>query len=363
MTILILILFAVLAGLIVYALYTMGFLQDMDFLKIKVKGNALPSPEDEIIKLNKQLNSLRKELDKLQVESAAYKKEAERAQRNEMELQEQLLKHKEWTSADKERLERIESQNTETRSEFIKRESELKDEFTKNISLTKEAAVLKKTIQELEEDKKAKLNEIMAFRARVDKYEEDIKKHLKTITEYKIREEKSEFINKDIYNKLKEDYDKLLKEYTGEYGKIERELEVKERRIQQLLMEKVQARQEGAIVAPKPAEPAQPSAIEEKKEVPKEAPAAEQVAPAAAEQVVLPKAPEKPELPAEQPVQEVVPPPQEPPEPAPVEEKPIEQPKEEKPAHEVQQAAPKEKPKPKFNLDKLRNIGIMAHID
>ena len=95
MTLIIFILFGILAALLVYALYAMGFLQDVE-MKIRCKSSKpIPYAEDEATKLSRQLNSLRKELDKQIADYTALKKEAERAQRNELELQEQILKHKE----------------------------------------------------------------------------------------------------------------------------------------------------------------------------------------------------------------------------------------------------------------------------
>jgi elongation factor G len=336
MTLLLFILFGVLAVFLIYALYTMGFLQEVETI-IRGKDKAASTPEDEITKLNRQLNSLRKELDKQITEYTALKKEADRAQRNELELQGEILKQKEWTSTDKDRSERLESQSAELKNEFIKKEEELKEEFSKNILLGKEIEELKNKIKEFEEDKKAKLNDIMALKAHMDKYEEEIKKHLKSIADYKTKEEKSEFIAKDIYNKLKEDYDRLLKEYNEEYNKLEKELEVKERNIQQLLLEGV-ARKQEAMLQPqppqeKPAIPSEPTPAPTE-EKPKESP-------------VQPPAEAKEEAPpAAEPAVTAEPPQEEPPA-----------------AAEEEAAAPKEIPKPKFNLEKLRNIGIMAHID
>jgi len=340
MTFIFIILFAALAGLVTYALYTMGFLQELD-AKIRGKPKPAPisSPQDEISKLTKQLNAVRKELERQQADSASYKKEADRAQRKELELQEEILKHKEWTGADKERLERIESQSIELRNQFLGKEEELKEQFSKNVALLKEIETLKNTIKGFEDEKKARQNDVMALKARIDTYEAEIKKHLKTIEEYKINEEKSEFISKDLYNKLKEDYDKLLKEYTQEYAKLEKESEIKERRIQQLLLDKVARKQEGAIEQPKA--PAREAAPVQEKEAAKE-----------------PKEPvkEPPKEPQEKIEQQAQPPPKEEPAPPPEPEKPAE------PQPPPAQAQ-KEIPKPKYKLEKLRNIGIMAHID
>ena len=352
MTLLLAILLIVLVVLIIYALYTMGFLQDIDPKK-KGKDKDIELKEQDILKLNRQINSLRKTLEQQRSEHAALEKVADRAQRNELDLQEQLLKQKEWVSADKDRQEKSAEENIEFKKELINKEKELKEEFTKNVALDREIRDLKNTIRGFEEDKKDRLNEIMALKAHIDKYGQQIEGHLKAIKEFKLKEEKSEFISKDIYNKLKEDYDKLLREYTDEYANLEKELELKEKQVQQLLVGKVMSRQEQIQTEQKSAAEIQVS--------PKQ------------EQTVVeePKAKEKVrEPPAEQRQDAEHPPPEQAEQQAPSqikEEEQVEPPKEEvvleKQLEQAEIKKEKEIPTPKFDLSKLRNIGIMAHID
>ena len=106
-----------------------------------------------------EINSLRKELDKIRAEYTGIKKEAERAQKKELELQEQILKQKEWTQADKDKLDRTVSQNVEVKNELLEKEKELKIEFSKNVGLNKQLKDLNQKIQELEKDKKEKFDE------------------------------------------------------------------------------------------------------------------------------------------------------------------------------------------------------------
>ena len=131
MTVVLVTLLVALFSLVVFALYEMGFLQDP--LKKKTKDKEDKDMQDEESeKFNRQLNSLRKEMERLRVEHAAATKEAERAQKKEMELQGQLIKQKEWSQADKDKFERATAQSTEIKNELIKKEKELKEEFSKN---------------------------------------------------------------------------------------------------------------------------------------------------------------------------------------------------------------------------------------
>jgi len=359
MTIVLIILLVGLISLIAYALYTMGFLQEPSKRKVKIaEGKSQQEKNSEIF--NKQLNSLRQELEKLRVEHAASAKEAERAKRNEEELQEQLLKQKEWAQADKDKFEKNTFQNVELRNELIKREKGLKDEFSKNVALGKDVRDLSERVQELDKEKRERFDEAMAFKAHLEKSKEEIVKHLKTIGEFKKKEEKSEFISKDIYSKLKQDYDKLLKEYTEEYAKIEKELDAKEKQVLQWKAEQVKVKQEEEVV-----EPVRPKSEEvepedkpvEQKEVLAEKPEQKQEA---VEQSSTP------EPIAQQPTQEPQQVAEEAPAQPPAEQKEevsLGQPPEETREEEPAAAKEKEIPKPRHDLADLRNIGIMAHID
>jgi len=344
MNIVLIVLLVGLVSLIVYALYTMGFLQDPK--KIKAKADQGIQDQESII-FDKQLKSLRKELDKLRAEHAAAIKEAERAKRREMELQEESIKHKEWTQADKDKFEKTISQNTEIKNELIKREKELKEEFSKGVALGKDIRDLSERIQELEKEKRERFDEAMALKAHLEKDQEEIQKHLKTIKTFKKKEEESEFISKEIYNKLKQDYDKLLKEYTQEYAKLEKELEIKEQQVLQWKAQQVKEKQEEEVAEPTAS--IQPVAADpqQAKEPAPEKPAEEKVEP-------------QQEPDAEEPQKET------PPEQKPEEQ--TQQPVEETAAEAAQPAEPQEAkekviPQPKHNLEDLRNIGIMAHID
>jgi len=374
MTVVLTILLLVLVSFIIYALYTMGFLQELQVKKKgKDKGQIVSQGQDTII-LNKQINSSKKALEKQQIEYVALKKEADRAQRNELELQEKLLKQKEWTESDKNRQDRAVEQNIQLKNELVEKEKELKKEFTKNVDFNKEVRDLKQKVKEFEEDKKEKFNEIMALKAHIDKYGQQIQGHLKTIENFKIKEEKSEFISKDIYNKLKEDYDKLLKEYTDEYAKLEKELDFKEKHVKRLLLEQADKRQE-QVLEEKSQQPEEKEPVQQE-EVVTEKPGGEQKVEEEQEQKEGEGQPaqeqpqqeqqaseveEKEQIEAQQIVKEQLQSIAEPQEKIQTEEKIGEkQPEQKEPHEEIKE---KEIPTPQFDLSKLRNVGIMAHID
>lgn len=346
----ILILGICLVALVAYGLYAMGFLQDALHKKSKDKeGKEAKDPEKE--KFDKQLNSLRKELERVRTEHAALSKEVVRAQQNETALQEQLIKHKEWTQADKDKFEKTLTQHAEIKNELIKKEKELKEEFSKSVALGKNIRDSSERIQELEKEKIEQHDELMALKAQIDNDKQEIQKHLQTIEKFKKREEESEFISKEIYNTLKQDYDKLLKEYTEEYAKIEKELDIKEKQLTQLKAEQVKAKQEQEVQEPQALPKTEEAGSQETKEpeqkesVTAEEPSVEQKA----EPQPIPEPSTQEPLKEQPQVEEAV-------------EAPPPEPEEVKPS-ETQEPKATEAPKPKHSLEDLRNIGIMAHID
>jgi len=391
---------AILVGFITYALYTMGFLSEpfKKVLKISPTGR---SPEEQEDIRQKQLNALKRNLEKLENDYRALEKETQRAQKNETDLQEQLLKQKEWTQSDKDKFEKNASELGEIKNELLEKENELKEVFSQNVTLSQELRDTKNKVQNLEEEKRAKIDDIMILKGRVEKAEQDILEQLRIINEFKKKEEKSEFISKDIYNELKESYDKLLKEYTEEYAKLEKELEHKERKLSQIASEKIVSHQKEMEPPNKepvaPEEPEQveaPAPVEEKpaevlaEEKPIEVKPAEVVPEVKLEEKPVEAKPAEvvPEkkpveiVPEVKPVEPEIVKPVEPPAPAEIPVPPVEEPvKEEKVEEPVVAEAPAEKveevaevklskkseeiPKPQIALDMVRNIGIMAHID
>lgn len=316
-------------AIIIYALYCV-FSPSQEIQPAPRQTKKEPSDTQELQHYNKQklkqeIVSLQEKLEKVNTDYNSLQQQLEAVNKKEAQLQEELKRRDEWVSRSDEALSKVKAENLELRNNFIAKEQELREEFTQKMSLEREIRELSAKIESLEEEGKDKADQIEAQKHQLDRRNKEIKVHSDAIAELKKKEQISEWVPKSEFSKLNE-----------EYTELEKELEQKEERLKTLAQEIVRLREQLA---------GRESLVEVEKTETEEKPVA-------AEPVI--------EEPAAQPP--VI---EEPPQ-APAVEAPLE-----KPAAESQELkeeeiiVPEEKPRPlpPIDLAKVRNIGIIAHID
>ena len=284
---------------------------------------------------------LRDELEKTKSSSLDIQKELDVARKAQAELQEELARRQEWVAKAEETLNKTKEENLTLQNKFVAKEKELQQEFAKGVNSTKEIRELKDKLAATDEDSKDKTDKIESQKHKIDKLNKEFKALQATIDEFKKKEQISEWVPKQEFNKLND-----------EYTELEKELEAKEERLNALTQEFVQLKNQlsqAQETAPVPqeqqapetkepvAEPVPQEPSQEKPPKPKAPPVVE-----AKEEVI---AEVKPEIIADKPQ---------------AEEKNLEQPAEETVKKEKKVEA---KPTPRVELKNVRNIGIMAHID
>ncbi|MBI4706777.1 MAG: elongation factor G [Candidatus Omnitrophica bacterium] len=238
-------------------------------------------------------------------------------------------------------LKKVKDENLELRKHFLVKENLLEEEFAKNVNLAKEARLLNEKIAALDKELKEKAEQIEIQKHQIEKYLKENKEQSGIIAQQKKKEESSEWVPKQDFNKLNE-----------EYTELEKDLEARDEKLRIFAEEITHLKQQ--LADKKIAQPVKEEVIIE------EAPVEEVIIkePVVPEVQVVEPAPEKGvslEVAnvVESNIEEVTP--------APVIE--------EKPAEEIHEEPEKEAKKkegellPAVNLEKLRNIGIMAHID
>jgi elongation factor G len=292
--------------------------------KPRARDLTADSSEEQKIRLQQQLASLQEELEKLKTEQYTLQKELEEARRKEVNLQSEVDRKQDWVSKDDAASKKFKERCLEAEKQFLQKEQELQEEFSKNVDLTRSLREANDKIKALEDDIKGKADQIEALKHQVDKALKEAKKHADIASELKKKDQISEWVPKTEFNKLNE-----------EYTELEKELERKDERIKQLsdeiisLNNQLKQRIEVSSVTEKPAEekpieekPVDKKPADEKPEI--EAPLVE----------AKPEAPAEIETPLQEPAKE----------------------EEKKPREKTQVL-------PKIDLAKVRNIGIMAHID
>jgi elongation factor G len=332
--------------------------------KNKKKG---PVQDTRITKLQEQVSSLTAELEKVNANCVDLQKDLDAARRSETGAKEELLKRKEWYDRNEEEVNKIKKEAIENKDVLFQKERELVEEYSKNVDLGRDLRAAAEQYSKLEDENKAKAEEMEKMRHQISRLQKDLEGKINESKElsYTVRKmrkdlEESEWISKKDFNSLNEEYSKLEEELEDR----DKTLEKKDATIKDLYAQVQRHSIPPQVV--KVEEPVEKTApVEEIKPETREVPAepapepqpqsppeADEtlVQPAEATPVSLEPAGEvKPEVPTQEAAPEI---------PVP-EAEPV---PEEIPA-ETAEAKPKVFVSPEIELQKVRNIGIMAHID
>ncbi len=301
------------------ALAAYGLFSPLQPASVKPKKKNIKNTRDEeiftkeqkIINLEEQIASLEVELEKMKVSCANLQEELQVAKNNETQGKEELLRRQEWVQKDEALINRAQEESLELKKKFIEKGKELQEQFSKNVDLNRQTEQLNIEMQSLVKDAKDRSEQIELMKHQIERHKQEAKEHAALVAEFKQKEKAKEWVPKEDFNKLNE-----------EYTRLEKELENKEERVK-VLSEEVVKLKKHEVREPEKEEPEQKEAVKE--EV---APVEEQ-----------PTVEEQPAI-EEQPQEKVV--------------------KEKKPQAEERE---KSRPVPAIGLEKVRNIGIIAHID
>ena len=319
------------SSLVVYALYGIFVSSEAERVRQPKRKAYAPRPvdfsykEEKIQRLEKEVFSLESELEKIRAAYANEKKQFENAHAREEQLKEELSRRDDWVAKSEEMLDKAKEEALDLKKKFVQKENELQQEFTKGVNLNREISRLSEKLVVMDRDIKDRADMIEAQKHQIERLSKEIKTHLESIATYKKKEKESEWVPKTEFNKLNEEFTALEKELEEKEGRL-KILTDEIMHLNSLLIKKQEALRAGEEVVAQ-AQPAPVEAPEPKTEEIK----IEEPAPVVEEAKV------------------------EAPEPAELETLPIESAEAEKKveAH----------PTPKIALEKIRNIGIMAHID
>jgi len=373
------IIFIVGIGLIGYAVYLMFSTQEAERPKLNLDFGQKPSiPEptppkqsaqqEKGTRLDSQLDALKSDLEKAKQEAAEAQQELSASIDQREQLKSELDRRQEWTGKSDDAVKKVQDEKQELKNKFLEKEKELQEEFTKGVDLNRQLSELSSKFESLTGDSKEGSEKIESMKHQIERQEKVIKEKETQICEFKSKEKNSEWVPKKDFKQLNQ-----------EYSCLEKDLEEKKEKLQRLIEELVEVKKKvrsEAAFEEEAIEQLEPPAEkpEEKPQQEEGKPPAEGALPEASGEVPgggatvqppveeTPKAEPPPQAPAEETPKIEVPPEAQPE--TPVEEKPVEDDKKEA-AEEVRQV--QEEPEtvvaPKIDFSKIRNIGIMAHID
>jgi elongation factor G len=329
--------------LVAYGVYGIFFVHQEDDQRQPRKKTPANLRQEEleqrsaiIQRLNEQVNFLEAELQKIKSMQGNAQQELTSAKTEQAQLKEEIKRREEWVAKSEEMLDKVKQENLELKNKFIEKEKASEGEFSKAVNLNKEIRELSDKLNQVDQEVKEKSDRIEAQRHQIEHLTQEAKGYLEEVATYKKKEQSSEWVPKQEFSKLKEERADLAKALEEKDEKIKTLIEDLVNLKNELLS---QVHFEDSFETPLASHLVQGQG---------QLPGKEELGSVVAEV----KEPAQIEPPEEGPILEQAAEVQEIPQAKAEEEKKPEEKREERLA-----------PVPRVSLDKIRNIGIMAHID
>lgn len=238
-------------GLVIYAIF--GVFTPAPGAKVtrakKNENQAFPPQEDtgreqKIQRLQNQVAKLEDELNKAKAQCEQDKTGFTVAQEKEIKFTEELKRREEWVARAEAELAKIKLENSDLSNKFSAKEKELEDEFTKNVNLSRQQRELKTSLEAKEEECKLKEDQLQAQKHQIEKLFQEIEGHKSAILEFNKKEKINEWVPKQEFNKLNE-----------EYTKLEKDFEANQERLKSFAVEIAHLRKSQELAQKKPEEP------------------------------------------------------------------------------------------------------------
>ena len=305
-----------------------------------------PNQEQKIRRLESQSEELENQLIQVKAEYEREKAEFLLAREKESQFSDELKRREEWVARAETELAKKRAEGLELENKFIVKEKELQEEFTKNVELSRQVRELKTSLESEDKEVKAKEEQLQIQKHQIEKQLQDIKGYLTSISEFNRKEKISEWVPKQEFNKLNEEYTQLEKELEGREEKSRLLVE-------ELLQLKNQLQEKAAFEDSFDKQPPAGNVAQPQAEQGPEKPVMENIQNEEGEELAaFVDIIEEKTVPIEKKLEEVK------------EETKIEIQEEAKTQESSQgEEKPGVLPVPQTALEKVRNIGIMAHID
>lgn len=159
-----------------------------------------------------EMGSLKAELEKLKADYAAVSQEAETLKKREADLQAELTRRDEWVDKAEEAHKKTKEEYGGFEKKLTDKEKELQEQFSKNVNLTRQIQEFTQKYQSLEGEHKITSEENQKMKHQIEQLLNENKEQLNTISEFKKQQEDSDWVPKQEFIKLNEEYSQLKKE-------------------------------------------------------------------------------------------------------------------------------------------------------
>lgn len=188
-----------------------------------VKLSILPVKENES---GRQPDKLIEEFEKLKSDYSQKEQELLALKTKEADFQSELARREEWVANSEEAVRKAREKSDEFEKKILRKEQELQEEFSKNVALGREKGELSIELEKLSQENKEIKEENQKMKYQVESLLKENKSQLSAIEAFKKQQENSQWV-------VKQDFIKLNEEYT----QLEKELEAKENKVNSLTQE------------------------------------------------------------------------------------------------------------------------------
>lgn len=211
--------------LAVYGLSSQGKTKSKS--KKSLKPVKLPSWQPEENKsAQPRPDKLIEEFEKLKADYSQKEEELLALKTKEASFQSELLRRDEWIANSEEAVQKTREKTDEYEKKFLKKEQQVQDEFSKNVILEREKRELSVELEKLRQENKEIKEENQKMKYKIENLFKENKEQLSAIEAFKKQQENSQWVSKQDFIKVNE-----------EYTQLEKELETKENKINSLTRE------------------------------------------------------------------------------------------------------------------------------
>ncbi len=162
--------------------------------------------------LKEKLKSLEEDLEKNKKELDDTLRQLQSEKERALELEKQLQRQKKWEEEHLKTEEKLKKQSLELKEQLVAKEKELEEQFSQGIKLKRQILELNERLRELDRDNREKIDQILDLKAELNKTLQELSGVKETAEQLKIKIEQSSWVAKDEYEALKEEYRLLEKE-------------------------------------------------------------------------------------------------------------------------------------------------------
>jgi len=222
-------------------------LENQQMLNLQQRAQSL---RERLEKSNGQIESLKDEVDKEKNECESMQNKFKAVNDREAGLKSEIQRQQEWINRGQDAIKQVQDKYSALQKKLLDKEKEVETAFSNNVKTNKDLKETQDLIKSLQDKNREMVDQVQAISAKADKYVQESKKHAYSVAELKKKQDESGWISKDEYDMLEEKYDRLQEEYDHfdmRFKLLREQLEEKEKQAKELQRDKKEEQGSGDI--------------------------------------------------------------------------------------------------------------------